>query len=229
MTKRCRTALAFVIRHSALVIFLLAPAARADLTITQQVEGSGQAGEMTIRVKGGQSRADLPQSVSLLTDAESGDTTLLQHSRKTYTRIPASQTRALAEQLQKAQADAAPPKLQATGEKKRISGHATEHYTWTAGAMTLHFWVARDYPNGASIQEQLDKLQNAGLASVAAGMMPKTSEMPGVRLRTEMNAPGQKVSYTISAINEGPVDPSIFEVPRDYSETPGPLIPPAAK
>lgn len=225
---------AFGIRHSSFLpllttLFLLTQSARADLTITQQVEGSGQTGEMTIRIKGGQARADLPQSVSILTDAESGDTVLLQHRRKTYTRIPAAQTKALAEQLQKAKVGAAPPKLQATGEKKEISGHATEHYTWTVGAMTLHFWVAKNYPNGAAIQQQLDHLQNAGLSSVAAGMMPKSSELPGIRLRTEMHAQKQKTSYTITAIKEDVVSADVFELPKDYAEAPAPLLPPAAK
>ncbi len=224
-----------VIRRSSFLVLLvaalfgLALPVHADLTITQQVEGSGLAGEMIIRIKGGKTRADLPQNASILTDAETGDTLLLQHRSKSYTRIAAEQTKALAEQLQKAQAGAAPPKLQATGEKKEISGHQTVRYTWTAGAMTLHFWVAKDYPNGAAIQEQLDRLQNAGLASVAAGMMPKSSEMPGIRLRTEMQGQGQKVSYTIKTIKEDEVDPALFEVPKDYTEAPAPLIPPAAK
>jgi hypothetical protein len=219
----CREARAFSVLISFAAAVALSAAARADLVIKQQVEGA-QTGEMTIRIKDGKTRADLATPVSMITDAASGDTIVLQHAKKTFVRMPASETQRLAEQLLKAQAGAV-PKLQATGQKQQVAGHDCELFTWSLGTMRMRFWVARDFPNAEAIQAQLDAMQNAGLAAVAAKLMPKAGHLPGVRLRTELDVQGQKVSYTITSIEETPVDAALFEIPAGYSEAPISLSP----
>lgn len=178
---------------------------------------------MTIKIKDGKSRADLAQPVSMITDAASGETLVLQNNRKTFSRIPAAQTKTLIEQFLKAQSGGEPPKLEATGKKETVSGHETEIYLWKVGAIKMRFWIARDFPHAAAIQAQLDSLQHSGLSAVAASIMPKAADLPGVRLRTEFELPGHKVTYTISSIKEEPVEAAVFEVPKDFTEVPVPL------
>jgi hypothetical protein len=81
--------------------------------------------------------------------------------------------------------------------------------------------MAKNYPNGAAIASELDRLQNAGLASVAASMMPKASDLPGVRLRTEIEMGVQKVTSTVVSIKQEEVDPEVFSIPKDFTESPG--------
>ena len=218
---RMRHALAGVVFAAALHV--VGGSSRADLIIVQQVKGGGQQGEMTIKIKDGKSRADLAQPVSMITDAATGETIVLQNNRKTFSRIPAAQTKTLVEQFLKAQGGGEPPKLEATGKKETVSGHETEIYLWNVGTIKMRFWIARDFPNATAIQAQLDSLQNSGLSALAASMMPKAADLPGVRLRTEFNLPGHKVTYTISSIKEQAVEAGTFDVPKDFTEVPVPL------
>ena len=104
-----------------------------------------------------------------------------------------------------------------------MSGHETEIYLWNVGTIKMRFWIARDFPNATAIQAQLDSLQNSGLSAIAASMMPKAADLPGVRLRTEFNLPGHKVTYTISSIKEQAVEAGTFDVPKDFTEVLVPL------
>ena len=69
-------------------------------------------------------------------------------------------------------------------------------YRLGCGSDENHFWVSKDYPHAQAIQEQMDRLQHGGLADAAASMMPPPSELPGVRLKTELEMPGRKVTST---------------------------------
>lgn len=200
---------------------------QADLIVKQQIEGA-QSGEMTVQIKNGKSRADLAEPVSMITDAVTGETIVLQHAKKTFIRMPENQTKALAAQLLKAQAGTA-RKLDATGQRLAIGGHDCELHVWSVGALRMRFWVAKNYPAGAAVQAQLDQLQNQGLAAITASLMPKPSEMPGVRLRTELEVQGQKVTYTITSIVDTTVDPAVFAIPQDYREAPMSLGNPATR
>lgn len=211
---------------AALLIWLLclaANVARADLVVVQKVEGSGLEGEMTIRFQGTKVRADLALPLSTIVDSATGETLVLQHKTKTFNRITAEQTKSLSEQLLKAQGATEPPNLTPIGEKKEVAGHQTHGFVWTVGQLKIKFWVCSDFPNADAIQQQLNLLQNSGLATVAASMMPTAAQMPGLRLRTEFELSGQKVSTTIVSIKESPVEAKIFEVPAGYKEVAVPV------
>ena len=197
--------------------------ARADLVILQKVEGGGLEGEMTIKFQGKKVRADLALPISIIVDADSGESLMLQHRSKTFNRVSVADTKALAEQVLKAQGASQPPKLTPTGEKKELAGHQTEGFLWTVGQMKVRFWVAKDFPHGDAVQQQLNLLQNSGLGAVASSMMPSATDLPGVRLRTEFEIGDKKIASTILSIKEEPVDPSVFQVPADYKEVALPL------
>jgi hypothetical protein len=205
---------------------LLAPlAARADLTITQQVEGAGGNTTMTIQLKEDHMRADLTAQISMLLDLKTGETLFLQHDAKTFSRLTAEQSEA----MQKKFKDAIPPgegKLEATTQKRVIGGYPTQLYVWSIGAMKLRFWVARDLPNAKVLEERLDRLQAAGPFASVAALMPPPGSLPGVRLSTEMEVGPQKVTTTITGLNQDPLDDKLFAVPADYKEVPFAIEPP---
>lgn len=211
-------------RFAALLVLLcLAASARADLVLVQRVEGGGMEGDMTIRIQGKKVRADIAPGISTIVDAEKGDTIVLQHKTKIFNRITAEQTKALAEQLLLAQAGSTPPKLTPTNEKKEIAGHQTQAYLWAVGQIKMKFWVCNDFPNADAIQQQLNGLQNMGLAPIAASLVPDPKLMPGLRIRTEFEMGGSKVATTIQTIKQDPVDPTIFDVPKGYREVSPPV------
>jgi len=212
---------------SLLTAFLLAVLglgvdARADLVVTQEVEGGGLTGEMTVKIKGGHARADLAQPISLLIDADAGETIFLRHTSKTFTRMTAKESAEFAKRVQKERKSSAAPRLETTSERKEIAGRPTVLYVWTIGTIKMRFWVAANYPNADRIQRELDVFQRGGMAGVAADLMPKPELLPGVRLCTEVEFQGQKVIYTITSIREEPVPAETFEIPRGYKEGPGP-------
>ena len=77
----------------------LAPV-QADLVIVQHVDGSGQSGDQTIKIKGDKARTDLASQVSMITDGASGDMVTLMHAQKAFLKVSAAQTKAMMEQLQ---------------------------------------------------------------------------------------------------------------------------------
>ena len=99
---------------------LLAAAAplRADLVIVQKVEGGGQTGEQTIKIKGDKARTELNPAVSMITDGATGEMITLMHAGRTYLKVSPDQTKAMLEELQKFRTSPDPAKL-ATHRKKR--------------------------------------------------------------------------------------------------------------
>lgn len=193
--------------------------AHADLVIVQKVDGGGQQGDMTVKISGTKTRFDLAQPASIISDLATGESIVLQHNVKLFTKLSPEQTKDLAEKMAKAQNAAGdPPKLEATGQKEKIEGYEAELFNWSVGTLKLKFWVVKDYPNGQLIQDEMAKLQQSGLSAIAASLMPKPAELPGVRIRTEMDVNGKKISYTITSVKEEPVDPALFEIPKDYKE-----------
>ena len=101
-------------------LLLSAAPLRADLVIVQHVDGSGQSGDQTIRIKGDKARADLAQQVSMITNGATGEVVTLMHAQRTFLKITAAQTKAMMEQMKKLQPNAEPPKLTPTGIAARV-------------------------------------------------------------------------------------------------------------
>lgn len=208
-------------RALALTIFLLATAAaQAGLTILQQVEGPGSTGQITIRLDGNKMRSDVAPSLSVIVDGDSGDSIFLNHDQRTFSRVTPEQARKLWQQMTNAQMKAAPGTLVATGEKKMIGSYNADLYTWNIGAMKMRLWTTQEFPNGPAIQAQLDRMQELGVNGVGATLMPAKGQVPGLRLRTEMEIQGQKLAYTILSVKEEPVEAAHFTTPSGYRETP---------
>lgn len=206
----------------AAVLLVLNVSANADMTIVQKVEGTGQISEMTMKFKDDKVRTDVSPQISTITDAKSGDVVTVMHPQKSYMKIPASSTKALMEKMQQMQqpnGGASPtpaPKLQPTGKKEKINGFDTEEYTATIGGMSVHYWIAKDFPKWSTIAAQMLKMQQGGLGAMAKGMGPGAADFPGMPVRTEMDMNGQKITTTLQSIKEETLDAKDFEVPSDY-------------
>lgn len=201
----------------------LAPA-RADLVIVQHVDGSGQSGDQTIKIKGDKARTDLASQVSMITDGASGDIVTLMHAQKAFLKVSAAQTKAMMEQLQKLKPNAEPAKLTATGKKEKVGNYECEIFSSNLGGISVTYWIAKDFPNYPAVREQMDKLQTGSISAMGKGVMPELKDFPGMVIRTEMDMGGKKVSTVLVSAKEEKIDPAIFDVPKDYKEASAPVL-----
>jgi Domain of unknown function (DUF4412) len=197
---------------------------RADLVIVQHVDGSGQSGDQTIRIKGDKARTDLAQQVSMITDGATGEIVTLMHGQKTFLKVSAAQTKAMMEQMQKLQPAAEPPKLVATGKKEKIGNYDCEIFTTKFGGVGVTYWLAKDFPNYPAILAQMEKLQSGSISAMGKGMMPELKSFPGMQIKTEMDLAGKKVSTVLTSAKEENVDAALFEIPKDYKEASAPPL-----
>ena len=211
---------------AAVALLLSTALLRADLIVTQKVEGAGQTGDVTMKIKGDKIRADLPKGVSSITDAATGEVITLMHSQKSYLRIPAERTRAMLERMQEMSGkggNGEPPKLQPTGKKEKVGEWETEVFTSKIGEMELTYWLAKDFPDFERLLESMTKIQQGSMGGLNLG--PSMKEFPGMPVKTEMKLGGKKITSTISSIEEKPVDAAIFELPKEYKEINLPPLP----
>jgi hypothetical protein len=206
------------------VFLAMAIASWADLVIVQKVEGAGQAGEQTIRIKGDKARSDLAQPVSTITDGATGEMITLMHAGRTFLRVSAVQTKAMMDQLQKMRPNAEPATLQPTGKKEKIGDYDCEIFTTRLGGMAITYWVAKDYPNYQPLLEQLGKFQGGAISAMGKGLMPEMKDFPGMIMKTEIELGGKKTSTVLVSAKEENVDPAIFNIPAGYKEMASPTL-----
>ena len=204
--------------------FLWLAPVRADLVIVQHVDGGGQSGDQTIRIKGDKARTDLAQQVSMITNGATGEIVTLMHGPKTFLKVTAAQTKAMLEQLQKLAPSAAGPKLVPTGKKEKVGNYDCEIFTANLGAVSVTYWVAKDFPNYPAVLEQMGKFQAGSISAMGKGMMPQVKDFPGMQIKTEMDIGGKKVSTVLVSAKEENVDPAGFEIPKDYKEVSAPAL-----
>jgi len=205
---------------------LLSSAARADLTIVQKIEGGGQTGEVTIKIKGDKERIDSPSQPSRIIDGNTGEMMSLIHDKKTVVRISADQMKAAAETISKYNGDSSSsdkPKLTPTGKKETIGAYDTDEYVYQTSQFKATFWVARTYPDAASVLKQMQQPVSRAWKPSDLGM-PDYRDFPGVPLKTIVSVGGTEVSTTVASIKEGPVNDSEFTVPKDYQEIKPPMV-----
>src|SRR2546423_8067397 len=118
--------------------------ARADLTIVQRVEGTGQNGDTTVKIKGDMERIDAPAQPTRIMDGKRGEMTDLMNDRKVFVKISAQQIKAAAEAISKFEGGqkSPAPKLTPTGKKETISGYETEEYVYETPRFKASFSVA---------------------------------------------------------------------------------------
>ncbi len=202
-----------------LSICLLLPA-RADLTLVQKVEGTGQGGEMTIKIKGDKARIDASPKMTTIIDGKSGEITNVMNDQKKILRISAEKMRAAAEMIGKFNGKnetVEKAKLIPTGKKEAIAGYETEQYVYEAPAFKATYWIASKYPDGAAILKQLQSLNSEAWNPKRIGM-PDYRDFPGLPLKTVVSVSGSEVTTTLTSIKRDPLNDAEFAVPADFQE-----------
>ena len=202
-----------------LVMLGLVASARADLTIVQRVDGGGQRGDATVKIKGDRERIDSPEQPTRIIDGKDGQMINLMNDRKTYLKISADQIKAAAETISKfGDADkTAAAKLTPTGKKEKINGYDTEEFVYETPRFKASFWVAPKYPDAAAILQEMQAPVSGAWKSINMGM-PSYTDFNGMPLRTVISVGENQITTTIMAIKKDPINPAEFEIPKDFHE-----------
>ena len=224
------------------VTFLVAlTASLADLVIEQKIEGAGQNGAMTtLKMRNSKLRVDMQTpagAVSSIIDLDSGESLTLTHTQKTALKMSAAQTKETLDaiRMKAGTADVAKTKPEATGRMEKLAAWNTEVFTSKIANGVQMLWVTNDLPNYAKVKEQFDKLNKWSASPVQKGASPDTTWLPGIVVKTETEASGQKYTSTVLSVKEEDLDAALFDVPEDYRTTtlagppPPPVVPPPAK
>jgi hypothetical protein len=207
-----------------LITFGLILAARGDLTIVQKVEGQGQDGEATVKIKGDKERVDVPAKPPSIIDGKTGEMTELIDDQKRFIRISAQQMKAAAQTITRFEGSEKPaaPKLTPTGKNETINGYETEEYVFETPKFKASFWVALKYPDAANILKQMQAPLSGAWKPSNMGI-PDYTDFPGVPLKTVISVGDDKAVTTIVSIKKDPINDSEFEIPKDFEELKPPI------
>ena len=206
---------------ASLALVCAATSVRADLVTQQQIVTPNYTGEATIKIKGTKIRMDMyvgqPRALSTITDLNTGDTINLLHTQKLYLKSSGKPMKQAKPSGTASQA----PVLRPTGKTQKVGDYDTELYSWTnSRGITGTVWVAKNYPDYARIRADyamLDKTPGAD-----TDITPALSTLPGMVVRSQVAGGGQTITLALISAKEGPLDASLFGIPRDYKEVPRP-------
>jgi len=198
--------------------------ARADLTIAQRVEGVGQNGEVTVKIKGDKERIDAPSQPTRIIDGKTGEMTDLMNDKKSFMRISAEQMKAAAETINKFDEGKQPsaPKLTPTGKKETINGYETEEFVYETPQFKASFWVATKYPDATGILKQMQAPFSGPWKPSNMGM-PDYTDFAGLPLKTVISVGANQVVTTIMSIKKDSINAADFDIPKDFQELKKPL------
>ena len=196
-----------------------AASARADLVLQQQIVTPNDNGVAAMKIRGTKIRMDMyagqPQALSTITDLNTGETINLMHNQKLYLKSPGQPMK----QAKSSGTASKVPVPRATGKTQKVGDYDTELYTWSNDrGITGTVWVAKNYPDYARIRADfavLDKTVGAD-----TDMTPALSALPGMVVRSQVTGAGQTITLALISAKEGPLDASLFGIPREYKELP---------
>jgi len=203
---------------SVVIVFGFLLSARADLTIVQKVEGAGQDGDVIVKIKGDKERVDAPGQPTRIIDGKTGEITNLMDDRKAFATISAAQIKSAADSMNlNTDKKSASPRLNATGKKDIVSGYETDEYAYETPQFKASFWVASKYPGAADILKQM-QAPIAGALKPSNMGMPDYTDFKGLPLKTVISVGPNQVVTTIVSIKHDLLNPSEFEIPKDFQE-----------
>lgn len=197
---------------------LAAPSpARADIILEYHQSGMMQ-GKETLSVQNTKSRMDFAggmlSGLSILSSEKNG-ATFLHHPSKTFFHLSESEAQnaqetspQLVEALQSLQS-----KPTSTGEKETIGNYPAEVFAIQSELFQAKFWVVKDFPNYRTINAAL-----SGVQKVSGELSPSWSvkELPGMVVKMQTQFMGLSSMSRLVSSREEALDPSRFEVPKDY-------------
>jgi hypothetical protein len=211
-----------------LINLCLLLSARADLTVVQKLEGVGPISEMSIKIKGDKARVDATSQFSTIVDAKTGEIVTLLHDQKKVVRVSAEKAKAAAEMVAKfneGKEPAVKPKLVPTGKKETVNGYEADIYTFETPQYKATYWVAAKYPDAQAILAQMQTVQSeVWKASNQNQSAPDFRDLPGVPLKTVLEAEGRQLTTTLVSIKQDPISDADFSLPQGYEEMKMPEI-----
>ncbi|HEX7516502.1 MAG TPA: DUF4412 domain-containing protein [Chthoniobacterales bacterium] len=205
-----------------IVTAFLSITARGDLTIVQNVEGSGSVKQITTKLKGDKARVEVSPEVTAIIDNKSGEMLSLMNAKKKFLRISADKSKAIAEMASKYAGDspaaAERSKLAPTGKKEMINGYEAEEYVRESPSVKESYWIALKYPDSAAIVKQLQAIAPAAAWNDIAKGMLDFRDFPGLPLRTIIKTDRREIISTITSIKQDALSEAEFSVPKDFQE-----------
>lgn len=202
-------------------------AARADLTVVQNLETSampaesGKASTMTMKMKGTKARIDFSgMPISSIIDLKSKQLFILDHKQKQVMAMPL-------EFMQSMLAMSAPEtaggsqkttSIQKTGKVQSISGYSCEEYTMASDSTTIRCWVAKT--SAAAEMEPFQTYAQGAFKTTSFGGM---AAMKGLIVRSESTVMSDAKPVTsrteLKSLSQAPLPDAIFSLPQDYKMT----------
>jgi Domain of unknown function (DUF4412) len=201
------------------VAALTAAGARADLVLQQQIVAPNYTGVTTMKIKGSKIRMDMlageSNAWSNITDLKTGESITLVHAQKMFLKAqgePAKPGRS-------ASPASHAPVPRPTGQTQKVGDYDTQLYTWSnASGITGTAWVAKNFPDYDRIRNDIAVLDKSPGADNDTS--PSLSTLPGMVVRSQVAGGGQTITLALISAKEGPLDDSLFGVPRGYKEMP---------
>jgi len=202
-----------------LALVCAAAGARADVVMQQQITVTTNNSVVTVKIKGSKVRLDMyagqPQALSTITDFNTGEIIYLMHSQKLYLKSPGQPMK----QARSSGTASRAPVPRSTGKTQKVGDYNTELYTWSNDRNIVGtVWVAKNYPDYARIRADYAVLDKT--AGADTDMTPALSALPGMVVRSQVTGSGQTITAALISAKEGPLDASLFGIPRDYKEMP---------
>ena len=195
-----------------LLAALTVTSAMADITLVNETLLNGVSSKSTMWIKGDKVRTDNDTTTTTIIDTASGDMTTLMHEQKMIIKMNTKQLQELAKQAPGAPTpEASQTKVTATGEKEKVEGYDCEIYLSENMGMTVKMWVAKSYPNGDKLREEMKVMAKLGTPGA-----PKPPEVPGIAVKTEFVQQGMKFTTRLVSIKTDSIDESKFAIPTDY-------------
>ena len=210
------------------LVFVLfaAQSLHADWVIVEKTSSSEAGKPMTIKIKAKQIRNDMGDKMTVLLNAEDGMVQMYMHANKTLIRVNTAALKGMAAMAGKFLGgdDGQPAKPKATGEKIKIGAWDTEVYTWESKIGSGKFYIAKDFPKYAELNEAMDKVSKA-MTNPMAGMYPKNGDFPGMVVKSELTIMGKVTTTELVSATEQPLSEDDFKGPEGYKEMKLPSFP----
>jgi Domain of unknown function (DUF4412) len=209
------------------VLFILLATTRADLVMTQQTVNTNGSYLVTVSVRGDKMRMDQKEDdgrhFSVIINLKTRDSITLMPFEKWFLRRPDAEALQQIETERKNSGgtndmDKLPAPPADTGQTEKINGFDTEIYKWSgAHGIAETLWVATNFPDYENIKKELARLDQFNTSGLHPNLQPELGALPGMVVKTEKSADGNKSVSTLVSANEKSVDPSLFEIPADFS------------
>lgn len=219
-------------KFAAACLLLLSLRASGDFVVVYQIsEPRRPMQTVTIEVKGDKCRQDFSKKASVIYDLTTGDSIRINHAAKSFTKVSLKQVEAAMEFMRKnaAAAPPPPPKIVDTGRSEKVDGRDAEIYTAATSSASYTFWVTKDYPDYAEVNDKLKRLRERGGAPDTADNLSSAAlQFDGIVIQSEsLSASGSSTVIKLVSVKAEALDDSEFRVPEGYTDdTPPPLAQP---